>query len=491
MGKKRSKHPKQSTIVAPPRASLGSMLATMWPRLLAVFAGSALAFILIGMPPIVGGTVVRALVAGLVAGLCVRTWNDLLPTVVASGLGVAMASTGLGTFYAANGATPAASDLIAAPLVVVLVAAGFGAIALLAKRAWFEWVALALVAVAFGLSIGVLPGQVSDATAGVRSEFATEPQAEQYNFDGALFLRTEYLMEHGTPYYDAYIQAFDGDSRLQGTPPGLFNIRQPWLFWMWRYLPGTAGVKIRGWFAFWALVTAGCGYLLARRFVEPGIALLAPIALCGYLSWPMFSTWLTLSEFWAGCVAVWFLTAMVYRRWLLGALLMVVAFALRELLLFLVPVYLVWWFAAGRPKKAITGVAIAVLGPFTLLGLHAMWSPVHAQSGGGLAFWLQGGLPRLIDALRFSGGLVPLSAVLYLLAPVAALAGALLAKPRWAMALLGAAVLVPVIALAIFSNGQWGYYWGAIAMPSILALVPLAATRLMPAAVPLEESAVR
>ncbi|HEY5506419.1 MAG TPA: hypothetical protein VIK83_02915, partial [Coriobacteriia bacterium] len=273
--------------------------------------------------------------------------------------------------------------------------------------------------------------------------------------------------------------------RLDGTPPGLFNIRQPWLFWLWRYLPGPAGSKLIGWFVAWALGTSACAYLLARRFLEPGIALLAPIAVSGYLMWPALSIWLTLSEFWAGCVAVWFLTAMVYRRWTLGAGLAALAFAFRELMLFLVPIYVVWWLVAGRPKKGLPGLGVILLGPVVLLGLHASWAPVHGQAGQGISYWLSGGLDKLVAALRFSGDLVPLSAYLYLLAPALALGGALMTPSRGSRALLGAAVLVPVVSLAVFSNGEWGYYWGAIAMPSILALVPFSAVRVMPAQDPL------
>ena len=78
------------------------------------------------------------------------------------------------------------------------------------------------------------------------------------------------------------------------------------------------------------------------------------------------------------------------------------------------------------------------------------------------------------------GDLVPLSGVLYTLVPVAALAGALMTPAKWTKALLAAAVLVPLTALTLFSSPAWGEYWGAIAMPLLLALAPLAAVRIMP-----------
>jgi hypothetical protein len=149
---------------------------------------------------------------------------------------------------------------------------------------------------------------------------------------------------------------------------------------------------------------------------------------------------------------------------------------------FLVPVYIVWWIVCRRRREGALGLAIVLAGPAALMWLHAFWSPVPGQSAAGLANWLHGGVPRLVAALRFSGDLVPKSRWTYLAAPVLALAGALTTRANWSRALLAAAVAVPVVALTLFSAGIWHYYWGAIAMPAILVLTPLAAGLWLPSA---------
>jgi hypothetical protein len=479
VAKKSAKRGSQSITPPPaPKRSAAVDIAGQWPRLLTVAVISALAFLLPGIVALPGLLALRGLLAGLVAGLASRTWREY-PWVLGAGtlgtLVAALAVAGSGV----AGQAPASGDVVMAVALSLAVAAAFGAASVAFKPSRVAWVALAVTALVYLAAVGVLPGPIADGTAASRASFGTEPVAEQYGFDGFIFLRTEFLLEKGVPYYDAFLQAFHDDSRLDSPPPGLFNIRQPWLFWIWRYLPGPAGTKVWGWFIVWALGTASAAYLLARRFLEPAAALLAPIAVLGYLIAPTYSTWLTLSEFWGGCMAVWFLAAMVYKRWTLGACLMVLAFATRELMLFLVPVYLVWWVLAGRPKAGIPGLVISFAGPAVLVGLHAWWSPVHGQSAG-VSNWLNGGIDKLLGDLKFMGDYVPFSSVLYPLVPVAGLTGALLTRPRWAQALLATAVLVPVIALTVFSSPAWGEYWGAIAMPSLLALMPLAAVRLMP-----------
>jgi hypothetical protein len=480
VAKKRTSHGKRSASAAvPAKKPAPTPLLAMWLRFAVVAVASALAFLLPGIVALPGTILLRGVLAGLVAGLAARSWRELAACAAVGFAGVTCGAiaTVAGT---AVGQGSTSTDAVTAVLLALVVMGVIGTLGILTKRAIAGWVALAVVSLVFLATVGVLPGPLADATVQQRASFGAEPIAGQYGFDGSIFLRTEFLMEKGTPYYQAYLQAFAGDSRFPGaTPAGLFGVRQPWLFWMWRYLPGPAGTKVWGWFIVWALGTAGAAYLLLRRFLEPAMAILGPIAVLGYLAAPTYSTWLTLSEFWGGCIAVWFIAAMVYRKWTLGAVLCVVAFAARELMLFLVPVYIVWWLVAGRPKRGLAGLGIILAGPVVLLGLQAWWSPVHGQSGG-LGYWLNGGLDKLYSDLHFMGDLVPLSGILYTLVPIAALAGALMTPAKWTKALLATAVLVPVIALTVFSSPAWGEYWGAIAMPLLLALAPLAAVRLMP-----------
>ena len=445
-----------------------------------------LGFLWTGVLPLTGAWEFRAVVCGLILGLVVRGAREIVPAAV---LAVAVSLAGVLIASASVERTipsaPAAAELALIAALAAAVAAATGWACSRGRRSAAALVAVILVAMLFLYQAGVLPGEPRSKTAAFRRSLAVAPQPEKYAFDGYIYLRINHLMEAGTPYYDAFVRAYEGDARLSGAPTQLFNIRQPWVFELWRVLPGPPGSKVLSWFVALVVATMLAAYGLARRFVEPAAALVAPVALGGYFLLPALSPWFPFSEFWAGCLAVWFLYAMVTERWTAGAVLAVVAFSFRELMLVLVPVYVVWWIVSRRRREGLAGLVLVIAGPVVLMALHASWAPVSGQSASGAAHWLQGGVSRLVDALRFSGDFAPQSRWTYLVAPILAFAGALLTRATWSKALLCAAVAVPVAVLAVFSGGLWNNYWGAIAMPAILVLTPLAAGRWLPSALSL------
>jgi hypothetical protein len=452
-----------------------------WRRLLAGAALGALALLLAGALPLPEAWSLRGLACGLVLGLSVRSAREILPAV---GLSTVAGLIAMGLFSlspsARNLTAVQPSDVFA---LVAACAAGAAMIGWVCSLGRIRAATLAALAILVGLQLyqmGVLPGVPREATASIRARVTSEPVAEAYQFDGDLFIRIDHLMAKGVPYYAAFLQAYDEDSRLQGPPPGLFGVRQRWVFELWNVLPGPPGIRVLWWFDALVVGTMLAGYGVARRFVEPAAALVAPVAIGGYLLMPALTLWFPLSEYWGGMVAVLFLYAMVTERWTWGAILVVVAVSLRELMLFLVPVYVVWWLLSSRRREAVAGLILSVLGPVTLFALHASWSPVVGQSAAGAARWFQGGVQRLVDALQFSGGYVGFSDRAYLVIPLLALVGAVATRAAWIRVLLGAAVIVPIVALTLFSGGEWNYYWGAIAMPMLLALTPLAAGWLVP-----------
>jgi hypothetical protein len=436
-----------------------------------------------GVLPLTGAWELRAVACALIVGLAVRGAREIAP---AAGLAAAAALVGVLVAGAPAGGAgaplpaPAAAEFALIAVLAAAVAAAAAWACARGLRSAAALVAVVFVAALFLYSVGMLPGEPRSQTAGLRAALAVEPAAEQYAFDGYIYLRINHLMQAGTPYYDAFLQAFDQDARLSGPPTQLFNIRQPWIFELWKVLPGAPGVKVWYWFIALVVATMLAAYGLARRFVEPAVALVAPVALGSYFLMPALTPWFPLSEFWTGCLAVWFLYAMVTERWTAGAILAVVAFSFRELMLILVPVYIIWWVFSRRRREGVAGLIVVLAGPVALMALHAAWAPVSGQSASGAAQWIQGGVSRLVEALRFSGDVAPQSRWTYLAAPVLAIAGALFTRATWTKALLCAAVVVPVAALTVFSGGLWNNYWGAIAMPAILALTPLVAVPWLP-----------
>ena len=205
--------------------------------------------------------------------------------------------------------------------------------------------------------------------------------------------------------------------------------------------------------------------------------------LAAYFATAAWSTWFLFAEFWAGGVAVMAVLALVQARWHVGAILIGVAVAFRELMVVLVPAFLVGWWLHRHARAPRTALAAALVLPAAALAAHFIAAPVApGASGWDLSPWLNGSFAQLIETLRFSSNFVPVGPGVLAWAPVAALAGALQIRPRWRSGLLLGAVGFPSLALFTFSAGLYGLYWGAILQPLAIALAPVAAARLDPPA---------
>ena len=288
------------------RGAPASSQTISWFRLCVATAAGLLGFSWAGVLPLTGAWELRAVVCGLVIGLVVRGACEIVPVAAlavaalagaAALLGVAVACVHIGGPVLA---APTVAEFALTAAMAAGVAAATGWACARRRRSAAALVAVLFVALLFLYQAGVLPGEPRSTTADFRASLAVEPPPEQYSFDGYIYLRINHLMQAGMPYYDAFLKAYDEDARLSGAPTQLFNIRQPWLFELWKLLPGPPGAKV--WYCFVALVVATMllAYGLARRFVEPAAALAAPVALGGYFLMPALTPWFPLSEFWAG-----------------------------------------------------------------------------------------------------------------------------------------------------------------------------------------------
>jgi hypothetical protein len=229
------------------------------------------------------------------------------------------------------------------------------------------------------------------------------------------------------------------------------------------------------------MAAAGAIIWGVSRWADDPVAFLSSVAIVGYSVAGLIWEGVSFSEYWAGFVAVAAVATMLRGRPYVAAVLVLVAFASRELAAWLIPVYALWWALTDAEKRELPALLIATLGPVALYATHGALSPVSRQAADSMQAWLQGGADTLLAAVRFSGDLVPGSGWLYPLAVVSAIAGGVLIRDRATKWMAVASVLLPVALLAAFSSGQWGYYWGPIGMPVVLALAPLVFARLLPA----------
>lgn len=342
-----------------------------------------------------------------------------------------------------------------------------------------QLVALALVLILGAYLAGVLPGTFADgARAGRNISLSVAPQPEGYSFDGQIYLRTNTLMEQGESFYPAFRQAVADDARMDGsslTSP--FNYRQPFLFYLWSFLPGSLPVHILGWFIVFTLVAAIAAYAIAARVTSPGPALLAPAAMLSfsfYFWW--MSTWFAMAEVWASVFVLLFAAALMYKRFWLSLLFLVLGVATREFVILLVPALLIAWWVGGDPatrRRSWPIPALAVAAPIAVIALHVASAPVSGSATGiNLATWMSGGITRGLEALRFGWDFLAAPGWLSVAIPVAALVGIALVPQKWLRWSLLAALVLPLLFLFTLSSGEWGYYWGAFITPLAAALFP-------------------
>ena len=443
----------------------------------------ALAFIAFPLNPAVRDSFVvaglfRGLWCGLVGGLAlssasrVRVGIATAAGAVLGGIVVRLATRSIAVWV-----------LVASLVLAVVVALAVQELSRRIGTRWAASVALVLVAVGLSWQIGLLPGPFAAPQRQFLVGVSQEPVAEHYDFDGKLFLKTMFLVKTGVPYYSAFQRAYVQDSRLTSTPPLKFNYREPWPARFVALLPGNPGID--AWLVFLALVAAsGVGaYVLASKFVTSGVALLGSMLLASYFAFPLATKWFPLIEFWAGALAVWVIAALVRERWWLAAAFLTVAVAMRELMIYLIPVMAIGWLLYPQRRKVWLPMAAAIVLPALVLGYHFAVAPGAwgLGAGGGASAWLKGGLKALVAAMRFSDKYIVLGKLMMPALPILALVGAVQASGWWRKALLVSAVVIPTIALAMLGNGVYGYYWGAIVQPIELSMVPLLFIVLLPA----------
>jgi hypothetical protein len=509
----------RTATAAPPRIATGSsqgrqlgsrtysgVLSGGWPAvaarwLLAVVAGM-LAFSLPFLLPdyalgLQWGLVFRGVLAGLVSAMTLEPDDPLWSAPVLA----AAAALGATLLFRSSPA------VVAVPfgfyLFGVITASATATATLLLSKAGLRRLAALLsvvaVCVTFLWSIGYLPGPFVPAHENQLASVlpSSEIAPDSYEFDGLLFMRTTQLMRSGVPYYSAFEQATREDARF---PPdfrfaSVFNVREPFMFFVWAALPGSSGRDFYVAFIVFALIVGTASYGIGARFVRAGPALVGMIAVLAYLEAFVLASnaWFMFMEIWAGGFLVLSVWAFCRRRLFLSALLLLAAVATREFMVVVIPVWvLVWWIYPKRSDEwpaLITATAAPILALAAHLAIASAYVTTPA-GGGDVTRWLQASWDRWFAALEFGLTDSVVTSRLIYIALSAAVVGAFLTRRWWQRALLAGAILAPVILLRAISGGDQSTYWGYIAVPLILSAAPIVATRIVPSTSALLEAGV-
>ena len=324
------------------------------------------------------------------------------------------------------------------------------------------------------------------------ADISAVPQPHQYVNDDAIYRRVFYLMHAGTPYYQAFRDAWLGLKQAPPLPSSVTAYRLPTMYWLWNLLPDNAFLIVTVFLGF-ASIGAVAAAFITGQLVGIRFAPLAALAVAGYAAGSAVTVYLTYIDLPAACIALvgiaLFARAAVSDddRFLYAAATVLALAALtREILAYLIvfaALSALLQPAGKRLRRALPW--IAALGTFALgYAAHAYEVTTLIANRSGTIGYVGGSPAFALDAIRrFSdwmaaGGIVlPLLFVLGVLGALGAAKRA--GRPFSVFAL--AALVVPIVAMVKLGNpgidaaGQQVNYWGNLFVPLALSLWPVAA----------------
>lgn len=195
-----------------------------------------------------------------------------------------------------------------------------------------------------------------------------EPANLSYAYDAVGFLKTLYLFDRGVPYYKAYMEAQNNDSRRQNT--GLIEngkyiaklsptyFRQPFIFYFWRF--SSLGKPSRVLFVsiLSCIFILILSYLAANEIVGE-FSMLAPLFIYPFLF--IGTTWFNIffMDWWAGLFLFAGLCFYILKKYWLAALLTLFAILSREVII--ISFFILFGLSIFKEKKAIKPILLAII----------------------------------------------------------------------------------------------------------------------------------
>lgn len=265
------------------------------------------------------------------------------------------------------------------------------------------WIAIALVAASFLYTGWTTSGWL-------RQRLATDPQPKTYAFDPVINLKAYYLMLGGQDYYTAIVAAAQGDTRLVAGRDiiggkfagwgGSVPLRQPEIWYVWKFIAPTGGAGI----FVWALLLAA-GYLVAAYLALSKVlsyrALFVSMAI--YPALMMHTAWQNVlhPDWWATLAVLFSMLFVVRKRPVAAGVLALVAALFREVLvvwlLILVAVALYQTIRDRALWKVLATLVVLLLVFAVAYALHYQKTQQYVYHGAELA--TKGGLAQSLSLL--------------------------------------------------------------------------------------------
>lgn len=341
-----------------------------------------------------------------------------------------------------------------------------------------RWIGLLAAVLMLGWYAGFVPGANFGAAARITADLEGPVPAE-YGFDGGIYAKTHELNRSGTPYYEAFVEAVLGDTRLdEDTLSSKLSVRIPGVFVLWRVLPARDTADLLR----WGLLALSLGmvpaYLGAVRLWGAGLAMLTAATYLAVLTFYITDPrWLLFQEPWAALAVLLLVVAMLARRHKLAALAFVGAVFMRETALMFAPVLLSSLDLRKPFDRRFWPLWAGVAGAVGVIVVHYLQVQVPASGGSGLQLerWVNPSMGALLRALRFGAESSALLHLAVFVLPLSGMVwGAVSKRPIERRRIVGWLSVGSSVFLIVFGSGEWGYYWGPLFLLPMLVVVPAA-----------------
>ncbi len=306
-----------------------------------------------------------------------------------------------------------------------------------------------------------------------------EPQNETYTTDEKRYLKTYYLMKKGDNYYTAHYNAF------QAVAGGEENVwkkdawgwRLPTIFYFWKLLTKN-GANIINLFVIMVFFTMLSLYLIAKKFTNKHIALLAPLMILPYFLNAIKTTSFLFTTWWGAFFLIIGLAFFYYQKHFWACLFFCLAICTRELLVIplLAMLIISFWFKRNR---LVFLVPIGLLGFYLLYHNHRVSQLLILESSFEIINRLSSfNKETLLTTLAFSTNsylLLFLRPALIWITTSCFGLGYLLFKNKnkYSILIAFASFLAFFLALGFIGQSRWEDYWGPLYVPMMAAFSPI------------------
>lgn len=328
------------------------------------------------------------------------------------------------------------------------------------------------------------PSIVADRAGSLFVQMYTDMPARFPVDDAQTHINVLRAMKSGTPYYKAYPQVM---SSYTGVRPGeLWNVRQPWLYWLWAILPGPGDGLIWALLVLSSFAVVATGVFVAQ-WLKPPFAIPAAALVAVPLLHSLVSRNAVMAESWAVCLVLLCLACYAlalnsprWRAWTVAAVAFAVLAALiRELAVLPLIVGLVAALLYRRRKFDIVAWSAGLLMYVAFYAVHAaiaipMLSHAPNRIGAG-GFW------NLLEGIRFGNMLIGGQLWFPFAAVALGLVGAAMIPDKGLRLMVAVHVLVLMTTWLFLSNNPPASalpgevvvnYWGKLVTPVLFMVSP-------------------